>query len=84
MIIKLPVGVWARDHEGGTSLVVLHLFDDSFDVHIHRDRAANPIPDGRRATLAEAMARADEYLAEIGHTCSSACGEWVQRAGGQK
>jgi hypothetical protein len=76
MIIKLPPGVWSREHDGGVSMVVLQLFDDAFDVHLHEHQTANPIPDGRRLSLEDACARADAFLAERGHRCSASCGSW--------
>ncbi len=79
MIIKLPPDVWSREHDDGVSMVVLQLMDDAFDVHLHKNKAANPIPDGRRLTLEDACARADAYRAEQGHRCTAACGAWHKK-----
>ena len=80
MIIKVPPGVWSQEHDGGVSMVVLQLFGDAYDVHMHKGKSADPIPDGRRATLDVACKRADAFLAEQGHRCTASCGAWHQKS----
>jgi len=80
MIIKLPVGVWQREHAGGVTMVVIQLLDDAYDVHRHEGKVANPIPDNRRYTLEEAQKRADEFVLQEGHGCTARCGTWTKKA----